>query len=131
MIMTSAVMCLALNVYYEARNQDDIKAQAAVAQVVMNRVNNKHYPDTVCALVKQKKNNICQFSWYCDGKSDVPQNAKAFLIAQIIAYNVLGGHYIGLVENATHYHATYVRPDWAETKTKVVQIGEHIFYRWE
>ena len=129
MIMTSAVMCLALNVYYEARNQDDIKAQAAVAQVVMNRVNNKHYPDTVCAVVKQKKNNICQFRWYCDGKSDVPQNAKAFLIAQIIAYNVLGGHYIGLVENATHYHATYVHPYWADSLEETVTIGSHIFYK--
>ena len=129
MIMTSAVMCLALNIYWEARNQDSIAAQAAVSQVVMNRVNDPRYPDDICGVVTQKRNNICQFSWYCDGKSDNPVNENAFLIAQVLAHNILSGQYIGLVGGATHYHANYVQPYWADSLDKTVTIGSHIFYK--
>jgi spore germination cell wall hydrolase CwlJ-like protein len=133
-------MCLALNVYHEARDQPFI-GQVAVAQVVMNRVHDKRYPDTVCEVVKQGPTYSwtddfpvryrCQFSWYCDGKSDTPHDSSAWEQARLIAYGVYSGNIYDLVEGATHYHATYVHPEWAETKTKIAQIGEHIFYRWE
>mgnify|MGYP003628329525 CR=1 FL=1 len=87
-MIAEALMCLALNVYHEAKNQSLI-GQIAVAQVVMNRVRDERYPDTVCEVVEQgptyswKKDypvkNRCQFSWYCDGKSDKPKEGHAWL----------------------------------------------------
>ena len=136
----AAIMCLALNIYHEARDQPFI-GQVAVAQVVMNRVRDDRYPDDVCGVVKQGPTyswredfpvrNRCQFSWYCDGKSDKTLDTEAFEIARMIAVGVYNGNLGDFVEGATHYHATYVLPEWAESKTPVVQIGEHMFYRWD
>lgn len=139
-MIEAALVCLALNVYHEARDQPFI-GQVAVAQVVMNRVDDWRYPDTVCEVVKQGQTyswkpdfpvrNRCQFSWYCDGKSDKPRDTYAYQMAQNIAHGVYYGNLDDFVEGATHYHATYVQPEWAETKTKTVQIDDHIFYRWD
>lgn len=131
--------CLAQNIYYEARGSSRAD-QIAVADVVMNRVEDSRYPDTVCEVVRQgKKNadgsmkrNACQFSWYCDGKSDWPRDMDAWVIAQQIAYNMfVFDDYRGLTEGATHYHADYVNPKWARTLTLTGTIGVHKFYRWD
>jgi len=128
-MITSALMCLSLNIYYEARSENSINAQAAVAQVVMNRVESPRFPNDVCAVVQQQKGNTCQFSWYCDGKSDIPRNQYSFLIAQIVAFNVLRGDYKGITGGATHYHANYVNPYWSGHLNKTVTLGTHIFYK--
>jgi len=145
MILETAFLCLALNTYHEAKNQSMI-GQIATAQVVMNRVEDSRYPNTVCEVVKQGPTRTswkdpskripvkhrCQFSWYCDGKSDVPRNKKAWKKAQDYAYLVLNNRIqIDVTEGATHYHATYVKPSWAKTKTRTTRIETHIFYRWE
>ena len=145
MILETAFICLALNTYHEAKNQSMI-GQIATAQVVMNRVEDKRFPNTVCEVVKQgptrpswedpnKEYPIkhrCQFSWYCDGKSDVPKNEKAWRKAQDVAFLVLYDKIkVDVTEGATHYHATYVKPAWAKTKKRTTQIEKHIFYRWE
>jgi len=145
MLLETAFICLALNTYHEAKNQSMI-GQIAVAEVVMNRVQDKRFPNSVCEVVKQgptrpswedpKKEypikHRCQFSWYCDGKSDVPKNEKAWKKAQDYAYLVLYNRIaIDVTEGATHYHATYVKPSWARTKTRTTRIESHIFYRWE
>tara|TARA_A100001011_G_scaffold6094_1_gene6965 strand:- start:2025 stop:2465 length:441 start_codon:yes stop_codon:yes gene_type:complete len=145
MILETAFLCLALNTYHEAKNQSMI-GQIATAQVVMNRVEDSRYPNTVCEVVKQGPSrpswkdpskripvkHRCQFSWYCDGKSDVPRNKKAWKKAQDYAYLVLNNRiHIDVTEGATHYHATYVKPSWAKTKTRTTRIETHIFYRWE
>ena len=131
--------CLAQNIYYEARSSNRAD-RIAVADVVMNRVNDKRYPNTICDVVKQgeqhangkMKRNRCQFSWYCDGKSDWPTNMDAWVEAQQIAYNMLvHSDARGITEGATHYHATYVEPNWARHYALIGRIGEHIFYRWE
>ena len=133
------VQCMALNVYYEARGSN-LADKAAVADVVLNRVNDSRYPDTVCEVVKQgmknadgsMKRNACQFSWYCDGKSDRPQDADRWVEAQSIAWNIVEENkFRGISEGSTHYHATYVNPRWAKTLQLVGRIGAHIFYRWE
>jgi N-acetylmuramoyl-L-alanine amidase len=139
-MFAEAIVCLALNVYHEARDQPFI-GQVAVAQVVMNRVKDDRYPDNVCDVVEQGPTyswtenfpvrNRCQFSWYCDGKSDVPKDKEAWEKARLIAHGVYNGNLDDFVEGSTHYHAVYVRPEWAETKTPVVQIQDHVFYRWE
>ena len=139
-MLEAALVCLALNTYHEARDQPFI-GQVAVAQVVMNRVRDGRYPDTVCDVVKQGQTyawkqdypirNRCQFSWYCDGKSDKPTDSAAYERAMLVSSGVYNGNLDDFVEGATHYHATYVRPEWAASKTRIVQIGQHIFYRWE
>jgi len=132
--------CLALNVYHESKNQSLI-GQIAVAQVTMNRVRDERYPDNVCDVVKQgltyKWNpsipirNKCQFSWYCDGKSDKPRDEHAWDKAMLVAHGVYYGNLDDFVEGATHYHAHYVLPSWASTKTYITRIDDHIFYRWD
>lgn len=131
--------CLALNIYYEARGSNRAD-RLAVADVVLNRVNDRRYPDTVCDVVKQGLQDAngnmirhqCQFSWYCDGKADRPQDQDRWIDAQQLAYMVyVLNEYRGLTEGATHYHATYVSPEWARDLQLVGRIGEHIFYRWE
>mgnify|MGYP000214399625 FL=1 len=133
------VECMALNIYYEARGSN-LADKAAVADVVLNRVNDTRYPNTVCEVVKQglqdangnMRRNKCQFSWYCDGKADNPQNQDLYVEAQSIAWNMVEeSKYRGITEGATHYHATYVNPRWASTLQLVGRIGAHIFYRWE
>ena len=139
-MVEAALVCLALNIYHEARDQPMV-GQVAVAQVVMNRVHDKRYPDTVCEVVKQGPTyswkqdfpvrHRCQFSWYCDGKSDKPKDDEAYSKAMMVAHGVYHGNIYDMIDGATHYHATYVYPEWAETKTRIAQIGDHIFYRWE
>ena len=141
MLIETALMCLALNTYHEAKNQSMI-GQVATAQVVMNRVADRRYPNTVCEVVKQgpkyKGSDVpvrhkCQFSWFCDGKSDEPKkDSKEWRMAQEYARIVLSGRIVlDVTEGATHYHATYVRTAWAKTKTRTTRIERHIFYRSE
>ena len=137
-MIAEALMCLALNVYFEARSES-MASQVAVSLVVMNRVKDHRFPNTVCGVVKQgltyKNDKVvlgkCQFSWYCDGKTDKPNNKQAWLKAQQVASIVLDGSMVDFTEGSTHYHAYYVYPSWRTTKTKVTRIDSHIFYRWE
>jgi len=131
--------CLAQNVYYESRGSS-LADQAAVADVVLNRVEDARYPNSICGVVKQGRQyasgqmirNQCQFSWYCDGKSDYPRDKEAWTKAQQIAYMMLYyKDYRGITEGATHYHADYVAPKWAKDMTLIGRIGNHIFYRWK
>ena len=140
MILETALMCMASNIYFEAKNESKL-GQLAVAQVVMNRMYDHRYPDTICDVVKQgltyKNGKVvlgkCQFSWYCDGKSDQPntksrQWGNAIRYASIVMSESIN---IDVTDGATHYHATYVRPAWRKTKTRTTRIDRHIFYRWE
>ena len=145
-LKSEAVECLALNMYHEARGQGTA-GELAVTTVVMNRVNDSRFPNTICGVVKQgptrpswKDPKIlfpikhkCQFSWYCDGKSDKPRNKKTYAKMLDFADAILNNKllYLDITDGATHYHADYVNPSWAKTKTKTVEIQDHIFYRWE
>ena len=136
--------CLALNMYHEARGQG-IAGELAVTAVVLNRVNDKRYPDTVCEVVEEGPTraswkdpkvrypikNTCLFSWFCDGKSDMPRNKKIYNRMYGLADAILSNDlpFIDITGGATHYHADYVSPAWAKTKTKTVEIQDHIFYK--
>ena len=138
--------CLALNMYHESRGQG-IAGELAVTAVVLNRVNDKRYPNTICEVVEQGPTraswqdpkirfpvkNRCQFSWFCDGKSDTPRNKKIYNRMYNLADAILDNEisFLDITSGATHYHADYVSPAWAKTKTKTVEIQDHIFYRWE
>jgi len=124
MLLKSSLLCLALNIYHEARDQS-LAGQVAVAQVVINRVLHKDYPSTVCSVVKQRN----QFSWLWDDISDKPYEKEAWILSKRVAKTVLDGVTIEIVEGATHYHATSVNPSWAKKLKKIVQIDDHIFYK--
>ena len=147
--------CLAQNVYFEAKSEP-LAGQYAVADVVLNRVKDTRYPNTICEVVKEgpikeswktrqhadlpddqrvyfPKRNKCQFSWYCDGKSDRIYDLETFDRIWQLTTGVVDGSYTiaDITEGVTHYHADYVEPAWAKTKTKTIEIEDHIFYRWE
>lgn len=126
--------CMATGIYFEARGES-YRGQVAVAQVIMNRVAHENYPDTICGVVfqNQHRRNACQFSFACDGKTNVNRTPEiaAWAQAQKITAEVLNGEiYLPEVANATHYHATYVRPHWARNMTRLTQVGLHVFYRF-
>jgi spore germination cell wall hydrolase CwlJ-like protein len=134
--------CLAQNIYFEARNQSHI-GMLAVGHVTLNRVEDSRYPDNICGVVKQQRFHDspgapiqignCQFSWYCDGKSDTPRDQLAWEIAKRKAAHVYYLDHLGydMTEGSTHYHATDASPNWVSSLTRIVQIDDHIFYRWE
>ena len=140
------VKCLALSMYHEARDQGTA-GKLAVSAVVINRVSDSRFPNTICEVIKQgptRKSwrapsvsypikNRCQFSWYCDGISDEVKDEKTYQkildFARLIMHNDI--QFVDITDGATHYHADYVKPDWADTKTRTTEIGDHIFYRWE
>jgi len=152
--------CLTENMYHEARS-DGYAGMYATTMVVMNRVNDWRYPDTICEVVKEGPikeswttaqhkqlleedrvfypvRNKCQFSWYCDGRADTMHDEASLYVAKEIAHLVLSNYYetdviVDITEGATHYHATSVMPYWVGSRdmAKVTQIGSHIFYRWD
>ena len=119
----SEVECLSLNMYHE------------------------RFPDTICGVVKQgptrkswRENggmipikNRCQFSWYCDGKSDEPSDEVTYEQLYELSVDILSTDfpYLDITDGATHYHADYIFPAWAITKARTIEIEDHIFYRWE
>ncbi len=123
--------CLAEGIYFEARSES-AEGQAAVAQVILNRVRNPTYPDTVCGVVYQNKNwrNRCQFSFACEGKKLRIRSPRHFEMAKEIAMAVTAGKiFLPEVGSSTHYYATYVNPRWARRMNRMEKIGLHVFYR--
>lgn len=123
--------CLAEAIYFEARGESR-EGQAAVAQVVLNRVSSGLYPSTICGVVFQNRQHYhgCQFSFACEGRSLRVTEPDAWRQAERIAASVTSGRtYLADVGDATHYHADYVRPYWAHRLKKMDVIGHHIFYR--
>lgn len=124
------IHCLALNIYFEARSEP-IEGKVAVGHVVMNRVADARYPDKVCEVVKQggeKPYNKCQFSWYCDGRSDNPANVDAWQESLALARVVYWGYSQDPTDGALWYHADYVSPYWRNALERGPKIGRHVFY---
>ncbi len=124
------LQCLALNIYHEARSEP-LTGQLAVAQVTLNRVASEAFPESVCEVVKQggQKRNRCQFSWWCDGKSDHPTEEKAWRKSLDLGRRVLAEQSPDPTKGALYYHATYVSPTWSRSFQRTAQIGSHLFYR--
>lgn len=119
------IKCLAENIYHEARGES-ITGQVAVAAVTLNRVADKRWPNTVCEVVHQR----WQFSW-TEAKVFVFPHGRAYPQAVLIAKMALGGLIVDPTFNATHYHATWLKPppQWAPKFEVTAIIGQHIFYR--
>jgi hypothetical protein len=121
--------CLTEAVYFEARGESP-RGQAAVAQVVLNRVSSPHFPKTVCGVVFQGAQHAgCQFSFACDGSMSHALETAAWDRARQIAERALAGVAGGGIGSATHFHTVDVQPDWGPTMIRVAQVGLHIFYR--
>ena len=139
-----SIECMALNIYHESRNQT-LGGRLAVGYVTLNRVNSKKYPNTVCGVVKQARynkwflakhnkkvpqRNKCSFSWYCDGKSDVPLESNAWEEAYLLAIHVINMYDVisDPTKGSIMYHSTKVKPYWTDAYKYQVTIDDHIFY---
>jgi spore germination cell wall hydrolase CwlJ-like protein len=124
------VTCLALNIYFEARSEP-LEGMLAVGHVVMNRVAHRKFPDSVCGVIRQGGEVVrhrCQFSWWCDGRSDRPRNPVAWDAARLMAWFIYNGHTEDPTGGALWYHADYVAPYWRDAYHRGPRIGRHIFY---
>ena len=126
-----ALACLTMAIYYEAASES-AQGQAAVAQVVLNRLRHPLFPKTVCGVVFQgsKLPTGCQFSFTCDGSLGRRPSQAGWKAAKQIAERALGGYVEKSVGEATHYHTMWVVPYWQSSVVKLTKIGAHIFYRW-
>ena len=139
--------CLAKNIYFEA-GVESTAGKLAVANVTINRILSKEYPNSVCGVVKEGRHyysakseswqpfrDMCQFSWYCDGRGDDPNPGRTWDSSKDLAKIVLGKHHkdilIDITDGATHYHANWMEsfPRWSEEHKKVASIDRHIFYK--
>lgn len=123
--------CLSQAVYYEARGETP-SGQAAVAQVVLNRVRHPSFPKSICGVVFQgaSTRSGCQFSFACDGSMRARHDRGAWNRAQKVASRALAGTVMSEVGSATHFHTTGVAPNWGPRLMRVAQVGMHVFYRF-
>ncbi|HSA80911.1 MAG TPA: cell wall hydrolase [Geminicoccaceae bacterium] len=121
--------CLALALYWEAKSEGPA-GMLAVAAVVLNRVAHPQFPDTVCAVVTEGgETPPCQFSWWCDGKSDRPTEQHAWTLAQRLARSVVAAPPHDPTRGALFFHNTSISTPWVRRRERTVQIGRHMFYR--
>ena len=120
--------CLAKAVYFEARGEP-LRGQVGVAEVVLNRAASGLYPRSICGVVNQGSKYACQFSFVCDGNSDVMRERGAAIVAGKIASLMMAGTPRLLTDGATHFHTGAVRPRWSKTFPRTAKIGSHYFYR--
>ncbi|MGB7542772.1 MAG: cell wall hydrolase [Burkholderiales bacterium] len=127
------LVCLARNVYYEARGEP-AAGQYAVAEVTMNRKASGRFSDTVCGVVYQKnwdplrKRYVGAFSWTEFDEAPTPGGEewrRAWKVAEAVYYR----REAPVLEGALFYHATYIKPHWARGKRPVTRIGSHVFYK--
>ncbi len=122
--------CLAQAVYYEARGET-AAGQAAVAQVVLNRVRHPAFPKSVCAVVFQgARSSACQFAFVCNGATHRPTETLAWRRAEDIAARALKGAVMADIGEAVSFHTARSPTGWGPGMQKVAQIGAHVFYRF-
>jgi spore germination cell wall hydrolase CwlJ-like protein len=129
--MNKELRCLAEAIYFESRSEP-AHGQAAVAQVILNRVKSGLYPASVCGVVYQNRHRhlACQFTFACEGKALRITESEHWKQAVHIAKNVTEGTtYLADVGGSTHYHANYVKPRWSRKLKRMDVIGRHIFYK--
>ncbi len=124
------IECLALTIYFEARGESD-RGKLAVGHVVMNRAQHPLFPGEVCQVVRQGGDKLryrCQFSWWCDGRSDRPRDRRAWAVSRALAGLVYWDYSQDPTAGALWYHADYARPSWRRDLTPGPTIGRHVFY---
>ena len=124
------VNCLAEAVYFEARGEIP-KGRIAVAETIMNRVESKDFPDTVCGVVQQgmELRHRCQFSYKCDGLAETITEQEVFAEIKQLAHRMMSDGNSKLTDGATHFHTLDVNPRWDSSLKRTTTIGQHLFYR--
>ncbi len=122
--------CLAEALYFEARGET-LKGIVGVAEVILNRVDDRRYPDSVCDVVNQGTGQRyrCQFTYTCDGQPETISENRAYAKVGKVARVMIDGAPRALTEGATHYHTKSVNPRWARVFPRTATIGDHYFYR--
>jgi len=127
--LDDAITCLSRTIYWEAKDEG-AAGMEAIANVIMNRIGHKGFPNTICEVVKQgHEQGACQFSWWCDGRSDVAEEDKPYAIAKEIARKALNRQLPDRTGGAMYFHQQKVKPGWSVEYIKTVAIGGHIFYK--
>jgi hypothetical protein len=129
--LDTPLVCLARSIYFEARGQSD-EELAAVGHVVMNRVRHSDFPDDICAVISEGgEEPPCQFSWWCDGRSDVAANRREYDRAVRIARGILRGEVSDPTNGANMFHNLAASPGWAAAAEERARIGDQVFYYLE
>jgi spore germination cell wall hydrolase CwlJ-like protein len=127
--LDDAITCLSRTTYWETRGEG-AAGMEAVANVVMNRLGHKGFPNTICGVVKQgHEQGACQFSWWCDGRSDDAEEDKSYAIAKEIARKALNRQLTDRTGGALYFHHRKVTPNWSNEYLRTVEVGEHVFYK--
>lgn len=128
-VTNKARNCLGLAMYWEARGEGD-QGMLAVGSVVLNRVESQQFPNSICSVVYEGgETPPCQFSWWCDGKSDHPRNRRQWQAALNVADKLLSNQMHDPTGGALFFHSTRVRPSFHRIRQRTAHIGNHIFYR--
>ncbi len=123
------ITCLARSIYWEARGEEPVSMEA-VASVVMNWLGHEGFPKTVCGVVRQgNERGACQFSWWCDGRSDQATDEQSYATAKEIARRALNLQLRDRTRGALYFHHRDVTPGWSREYRKTAEIGEFVFYR--
>jgi len=127
--LEDAITCLARTIYWEANRKDDAEMEA-IANVVMNRLGHKGFPNTICGVVRQgHEQGACQFSWWCDGRSDDAEEEEPYSKAKEIARKALNRQLKDRSGGALYFHHRKVNPNWSNEYIRTVEVGEHVFYK--
>ena len=122
--------CLAQAIYFESRGEP-LEGQIAVAEVVLNRVDDRRFPNSVCGVTKQGvgQGRACQFSYACDGRADVMKSPVARERSEKLAALMMEGRARTVTNGATYFHTRSIRPSWSRRMERTTAIGHHMFYR--
>ncbi len=127
--LDDAITCLSRTIYWEIRGEGAASMEA-VANVVMNRLGHEGFPNTICEVVRQgREQGACQFSWWCDGRSDDAEEDKSYAIAKEIARKALNGQLTDRTGGALYFRQRKATPSWSTKYIMTVEVGEHVFYK--
>jgi spore germination cell wall hydrolase CwlJ-like protein len=125
--LDDAITCLARSIYWEANRKDNAEMEA-IANVVMNRLAHKGFPNTICGVITRPM-GACQFSWWCDGRSDEAKEDEPYSHAKEIARKALNRQLKDPTDGALYFHNRKVTPNWSNEYIRTVEVGEHVFYK--
>ena len=127
--LDDAITCLARTIYWEAKSEG-VAGMEAIANVVMNRLGHEGFPDTICGVVRQgHERGACQFSWWCDGRSDNAKENESYVTAKEVARKALNRQLPDRTGGALYFHHRKVTPQWSAKYIRTASVGEHLFYK--
>ncbi|MGY2234700.1 cell wall hydrolase [Pseudomonas gingeri] len=127
--VADTITCLSRTIYWEAKGGQPADMEA-VASVVLNRLGHEGFPGTICEVVKQgSEKKACQFSWWCDGRSDEVQEEDRYTVAKEIARKALNQQLKDRTHGAMYFHDRSVTPDWVKQYIKTAETDKFLFYK--